>query len=514
MREALAQLPALLAGHLLLVVIALVAGVLVSVPLGVLAHRRPGLERVVLGAAGVLQTIPGLALLAIMVPALGALATLTGLPIPSIGLLPAAIALVLYSALPILRNTVVGLAGVDAAQVEAARAVGMTPWQQLRLVELPLATPVIVAGLRTATVWTVGMATLSTPVGAPSLGNLIFGGLQTRNAPAILTGCAAAACLALGLDALVLGAERLVAARRGRVGLALCAGLLALGLGAAVTRTGPRRPVLVGAKPFTEQYVLAELLALAVRERAGEETATLRSLGSTVAFDALRSGQLDAYVDYSGTLWLSVLRREERPPRDRLLVELGAALEAEHGVLLVGALGFENTYALAMRAADARRLGARRISDLALHAPGLRLGADYEFLQRPVWAALRRDYGLRFAEELTMDPTLLYAAAGQGDVDVVTAYSTDGRIDAFDLTTLEDDRGSIPPYDAVLLVSARLARERPHAVEALRALVGRLDAAAMRRLNAAVDAEGRTAEDVAASAWAELRPGDREVQPR
>lgn len=505
MREALAQLPALLGGHLALVVIALLAGALLSVPLGVLAHRRPALGRVALGAAGVLQTIPGLALLAIMVPALGGLAALTGAAIPSIGVLPATIALVLYSALPILRNTVVGLAGVDAAQVEAARAVGMTPWQQLRLVELPLAAPVIVAGLRTATVWTVGMATLSTPVGAPSLGNLIFGGLQTRSAAAILVGCGAAACLALGLDALIRGAERLVAARRGKLALALAGSLLALCLAVAAPRRGPRPPVRLGAKPFTEQYVLAELLACAVRERAGEQTEALRSLGSTVAFDALRSGQLDAYVDYSGTLWLTVLGREDVPPRDRLLTELGAALEREHGVHVLGTLGFENTYALAMRAADARRLGVQRISQLAAHAPRLRIGADYEFFHRPEWASIEREYGLRFAEKLTMDPTLLYAAAGQGEVDVVTAYSTDGRIDAFDLATLVDDRGAIPPYDAVLLVSARLAAERPSTVEALRGLLGRIDAAAMRRMNAAVDAAGRTPEEVAAEFFSSVR---------
>src|SRR6185295_14077543 len=169
-------------------------GTAVAVPAGVLVSRAPRFEGFVLGIAGVIQTVPALALLAVMVPVLSS-AGLSG-----IGFLPAFLALVLYSLLPILRNTVTGLAGIDPAVREAAEGVGMTAGQRLRMVELPLALPVILAGLRTAAVWSVGMATLSTPVGAPSLGNYIFSGLQTRNHDAVLVGCVAAALLALGLD--------------------------------------------------------------------------------------------------------------------------------------------------------------------------------------------------------------------------------------------------------------------------------------------------------------------------
>jgi len=268
MREQLALLPDYLTGHLQLTLVALAIAAATSVPLGILASRMPRLEGLVLGLAGVIQTIPGLALLAVVVPLLAALG------LTSIGFLPAIIGLTLYGLLPILRNTVAGIAAVDPALKEAARGVGMTDGQQLRRVELPLAMPVIVAGIRTATVWTVGMATLSTPVGATSLGNYIFSGLQTRNFAAVLVGSAAAAGLALVLDGLVHALEAgIQKRRRALVALAL-AGLGALYGYTALSfawaaRGGKERPIVIGAKTFTEQYILAEILAGWIVEETG-----------------------------------------------------------------------------------------------------------------------------------------------------------------------------------------------------------------------------------------------------
>ncbi len=267
MSEQLALLPEYLSAHLRLTLSALLAGTLIAVPAGILVSRWRRLEGPVLGLAGVIQTIPALALLAVMVP------LLSGLGLPGIGPLPAFLALVLYSLLPILRNTVAGLHGIDPAVIEAARGVGMTGGQRLVQVELPLALPVILAGIRTATVWTVGMATLSTPVGAASLGNYIFGGLQTRNSAAILTGCVAAATLALVLDGLVRSIGLALGARR-RGALVAALALLAAsapgpGLPAGRGAAPRRRAVVVGAKTFTEQYVLAEILAETVRAEHG-----------------------------------------------------------------------------------------------------------------------------------------------------------------------------------------------------------------------------------------------------
>lgn len=496
MSEQLRLLPLYLTAHLELALFALLLGTLISVPLGVLLSRRKRLEQPILLVASAIQTIPSLALLALMVPLLAAL------HLPSIGYLPAFVALVLYSLLPVLRNTVTGLAAVDPAVIEAARAVGMTPRQQLLRVELPLALPVIVGGVRTAMAWTVGMATLSTPVGGASLGNYIFSGLQTRNFNAVLVGCFAAASLALLLDGLarllLLGIEH----RRRWLRLGAVTGLLLLYLYVAAallfdaTRQAPR-PVVLGAKAFTEQYILSEILAERVRQVGGQPVAIRQSLGSTVAFDALKNCQIDAYVDYSGTLWTTILGRTGRlPNRAQVTAEVGRFLQDHHGVRVIGALGFENAYALAMRRDRAKALRISRLSELASHAPTLSIGADYEFLQRPEWKELVRQYGLHFATERSMDPSLMYEAIARENVDVISAFSSDGRIVAFELEVLIDDRGAMPPYDALMLAGPRVY-EYPEVLRAFESLVGRIDADAMRRMNLLVDHEHRSPAQVA-----------------
>ncbi len=512
LRAQLALLPAYLTGHLQLTLTALLLGTAVSVPLGLWVTRRPLAERLVLGVASLLQTIPSLALLAIMVPALAALGRATaaslGFGLPSIGFLPALIGLTLYSVLPILRNTVAGIAGVDPAVVEAARAVGMTDRQRLRLVELPLALPVIVAGIRTSTVWVVGLATLSTPVGAPSLGNYIFSGLQTRNLAAVLVGCAAAAALALVLDGLVHTLELGVRTRRralvGAASLALAALTLYSTATLAASAFGRHdRRITIGSKTFTEQYIVSAILAGRLAAATGAAPRIVPSLGSTVAFDALRNGTIDCYVDYSGTIWATIMHRTDVPAdRAAVLAEVTRYLREHDGITVAGALGFENAYALVMR--DDRADGIRRISDLTARAPSLTIAGDYEFFSRPEWTALSSAYGLRFASLRSMDPSLMYEAVAAGDVDVASAFSTDGRILALGLRVLEDDRGAIPPYDAIILAGARLAREAPGALAALATLSGTIDADTMRRMNAAVDREGRTPDAVAGDFLAQL----------
>ncbi len=498
MSQQLALLPTYLTAHLQLTLLALAASAAVSLPLGVAATRVRWIEQPALAAAAIIQTIPSLALLAVMVPILATL------QLQSIGFLPAFIGLSLYGILPMLRNTVTGIAGVDPALKEAARGVGMTPAQQLRQVELPLAMPVIVAGLRTATVWTVGMATLSTPVGATSLGNYIFTGLQTRNFTAVLVGCVASAMLALLLDALVRSLEVGVRDRRPHlvtVAAAITAALYLYTGGTLVAALADEaeRPVTVGAKGFTEQYVLAELLTQWIEQETGHPTAQRQSLGSIVAFDALAAGDVDIYVDYSGTVWANVMGQTGTGSRDDVRSAVARYLADTHGIQVAATLGFENAYSVVMREDDAVRRGITRISDLPPLGPTLSMGGDLEWFSRPEWFAIEEVYGLTLAEELTMDAGLMYQAAAEGAVDLISAYTTDGRITAYDLRVLEDDRGAIPPYDALVMVSARLAEERPDVVEALARLDGRIDVNAMRELNLAVDERGENPASVAAT---------------
>ena len=311
-----------------------------------------------------------------------ALAALTlswfGIGFSAFGFLPAVLALALYSMLPVLRNTITGLSGVDAALIEAAQGVGMTPRQSLFIVELPLALPVIMAGIRTAAVWVIGTATLSTPIGQTSLGNYIFAGLQTQNWIFVLFGCFAAAVLALAVDQLLALIENGLRGRsRFRLGLGGLgiAALIAATLVPAITR--PTSSYIVGAKTFTEQYVLSALVTQRLKA-AGLSVSLREGLGSSVIFDALASGDIDVYIDYSGTLWANQFHRSDILSREPVLAELQPML-AKQDVTLLGELGFENAYALVMPRKKAEQLGIRSIPDLASRALAMSIAGDYEF---------------------------------------------------------------------------------------------------------------------------------------
>jgi osmoprotectant transport system permease protein len=467
-------------------------GLALSLPLIVLVSRRPRLSFPVLGLASLVQTIPGIALLALFYPLLLALAALCrrllGVGFPALGFLPALLALTLYSMLPILRNGITGLAGIDPAVVQAARAVGMTRGQRLRLIELPLAAPVLMAGIRTATVWVIGTATLATPIGQTSLGNYIFSGLQLENWVAVLFGCAVAVALALGAD-LLLGVIEAGVSRRQWLRVWGATGVLLSGvaLAAAVALAGQSREAyVIGAKNFSEQYILAALLEQRVRAQ-GPSVRTTLDLGSTVAFRALAHDDIDAYVDYSGTVWANILRERETATRQVMLERLSRSLRQQYGVVLLGALGFENAYALAMRRQQAQVLGIHSIEDLAGHAGELRLGGDLEFFSRPEWKALQAAYGgLTFREQRQFQPTFMYQALSAGEVDVITAFSSDGRIVANDLVVLADPRHGIPPYDAILMLAPKRAND-PVLRKALAPLIGRIPIELMQKANLMVD---------------------------
>lgn len=488
--DAWALLPGYLAQHVVLSAAALSLGTIISLPLAVLAARRPTVRWPLLAVASVIQTVPGLALLALFYPLLLGLSALTakafGLEIKALGFLPSLMALTLYSMLPILRNGVAGLTGLDSDVLEAADGVGMTARQKLFRVEVPLAAPVVMAGIRTAAVWTIGAATLSTPVGQTSLGNYIFSGLQTENWVFVLFGCAASALLALVVDQL-LGLIEAGAARRDR--RRMIGGLVVLIFGAALAAGSlihaPKPAYVIGAKNFSEQFILAQMMQDRL-QKAGAEVQRKDGLGSAIAFRALSRGEIDAYVDYSGTLWTNVLGRQDSPPREVMLAELTKALKNKYHVEVLGPLGFENAYALAIKSDQARRLGIASIDDLATKAPGLKLGADIEFLSRPEWAALKAAYGLNFQSQQSYNPTFMYRAIDSGEADVISAFSSDGRIADQKLTVLSDPRHAIPAYDAIILVSPRrVGDQRFHL--ALMPLLGRIPVERMREANLSVD---------------------------
>ncbi len=508
--DALAHLPEYLGAHVLLSASALLLGIALSIPLALaaLSSRRAG--AMILGTAAVIQTIPSLALLALFYPILLFFSvltrTLTGAQFSALGFLPSLLALTLYSVLPIVRNTVTGLSGVDPAIREAARGAGMTRWQSLKGVEFPLALPVIMAGVRTASVLVIGTATLSTPVGQTSLGNYIFTGLQTQNWIDVTVGCVAAALLALTVDRLLGGLETLATRRQSRrrliaavagMGLALCAGVLAASFGG-------QPGYIIGAKNFPEQYVLASLIEQ--RLAAVNRRASIRSdLGSAVILRALTSGDIDTYVDYSGTVWTNFMHRSDALPRQQMLGAIADWARQNYGATMLGALGFENAYVLAMRKDRADALGIRSVADLARISQQLRVGGDYEIFGRPEWRALRKAYGLNFREERQMQPIFMYKAVADGEVDVITAFSSDGRIAEYGLVTLEDPKQAIPPYDAIVLVSPKRSHD-PILIGALQPLIGRIPIEKMRAANLAVSRDENQLSPAAAARllWQEI----------
>jgi len=507
--EALARLPDYLGSHVLVSVTALALGLAASLPLAILATRRHQLRNLILGLASVVQTIPGLALLALFYPLLLVLSTLAGkifgVGFSALGFLPSVLALALYSMLPVLRNTVTGILGIDPTIKAATLGVGMTEGQALRMVELPLALPVIMAGFRTSAVWVIGTATLATPVGQTSLGNYIFTGLQTQNWVFVVFGCVASAVLALAVDQLLALMESGISARKRNRILLGGAGIVLIVL-AALTPVfaRPGAAYYVGAKAFTEQYILESLIDQRLRA-AGLSVRVRDGLGSAVIFDALKNGDIDLYVEYSGTLWANQMNQAEARPRQEVLAEVKDWLAKAYNITMLGDLGFENAYALAMSRKRAQELDIRSISDLARYAPQLSIAGDYEFFARPEWHSLVVDYGLSFRERRLIQPEFMYKAAADGEVDVISAYTSEGRIKQYDLVVLEDPKHAIPPYDAIVLLAPKRAHDEKLAA-ALKPLLGAINIDLMRDANLRANGQGgdSSPDEIAHWMWSEI----------
>jgi osmoprotectant transport system permease protein len=490
--------------HLLLVLVSTAVATAIGIPVGILAARRPGLARPLVGLANLAQTVPSLALFGFLIP----------LPlVGGIGTRTALVALTLYGVLPIVRTTVAGLRAVDPSVLECAVAMGLTPRQILRQVELPLAAPAILAGVRVATVVGVGTATIASAIGAGGLGDYIFRGLSMVDPVVILAGALPAALLALAADGVLALTTRAVDPRRGtrrlRLTLAAAVAVGAIALFTALRATGTSAAIVIGSKNFTEQIVLGELLAQTI-ERAGVTVERRLNLGGTLVCDeALRRGDIDGYVEYTGTA-LTALFKE---PFDQLRSEAGGAglsrrvydivreRYAGRGLTLMPALGFNNTFAILVRRADRDAQQLTSISDLARVAPSWRAGFGYEFLERPDgFPGLARTYGLRFKDApRVMDLNLIYRAVAAREIDVTAGDATSGLIRALDLSILADDREYFPPYDATPVFRAATLLRHPEVDRAVRALAGRITAGDMQRMNHDVDGLRKDPREVVAA---------------
>jgi len=497
--------------HLMLTGCSTLAAILIGLPLGILLFRAPWLRNPAMGVIGILQTIPSLAMLVFLLALL-----------QKIGAAPALVALTLYALLPIVRNTLTGLIEVSAEVMEAARGIGMTEYQQLKIVRIPLAAPVIVAGIRTAAVVGVGIATLSAFIGAGGLGQFINRGLALSNTKLILLGAIPAALLALIIDFTIGAFEWGLRPERKRqrkkrakvmmraVALILPFLLILIGIFSHLTRPSPgfkeaasskiqTKSIRIASKNFTEQLILGEIMAQLIEARTSLIVERLFNLGGTmICHGALVNGEIDLYAEYTGTGLTAILKHPVISDPEEALRHLRDVYHERFGARWLKPFGFNNTYTITVRENDARRYGWDRISDLVEVAPGLRAAFTAEFAERPDgYPGLRQIYALRFGEVRDIDPSLMYNAIAKGKVDVICAFATDGRIAAYDLKPLKDDRQFFPPYYAAPVIRGGILEDHPELVAVLCALEGLLDDASMQRLNFEVDGKKQSPAQVA-----------------
>ncbi len=498
------ELAALLGQHVLLVMVSTLVAVAVGVPLAIFAARRPRLAAPLVGLANIVQTIPSLAMFGFLLPV-----PLLG----GVGARAAIVVLILYGLLPIVRTTIAGLNGIDSAIREAGVAMGMTPRELLRQVELPLALPSIVAGVRVAAVVGVGSATIAAAIGAGGLGEYIYRGLSMVDSSVILAGAIPAALLALAVDGSLLWLERQLSTRRRtrphRVAatLALVAAAVVL-LSSGLLARRASGAIIVGSKNFTEQVILGELVAQTIERDAGLAVTRRLNLGGTIICDqALLTGDLDVYVEYTGTALTAIFHQPIQSDSSKVF-DVVRDLYARSRRTLLPPLGFNNTFAILVRGDDARKLGLKTIEDAARQAPQWRAGFGFEFLERPDgFPGLARTYGLRFAAPpRVMDLTLSYRALASRQVDVIAGDATAGLIRGLDLVQLDDNRRYFPPYDAAAVARAETLLRYPRVRAALERLSGRISADDMRAMNYAADVEHKDVTQVARAFLEGLKP--------
>lgn len=489
------ELVRLIGQHVLLVAVSTAVAVAIGVPLGVLAARRPRLASPLVAVANIVQTIPSLAMFGFL------------LPVPLIGGVGARTALavlVLYALLPIVRSTIVGITGIDRSVREAGVAMGMTSRELLWLLELPLARSSIIAGVRVAAVVGVGSATIAAAIGAGGLGQYIYRGLSMVDTTVILAGAIPAALLALIVDGGLLGLERQLSPRRrtgkGRAALALAGSLAVLAVaGGAVMAARDAGEIVVGSKNFTEQLILGEIVAQTIERDTGLHVRRQFNLGGTLICDrALLGGDIDVYVEYTGTALQAIFHRPPSNDRESVMNTV-RDLYGDSGRTLLPPLGFDNTFAILVRGSDARERHLRTIEDASGVAPQWRAAFGYEFLERPDgYSGLAKTYGLAFrGSPQAMDLALTYRALASGQVDLIAGDSTAGLIKSLDLVQLEDNRHYFPPYDAVPVARATTLLRHPDVRKALEGLAGRITAEDMREMNYTADSQRVNPDEVA-----------------
>lgn len=502
------EILSLLLEHIQLTIIAVLIAVVIGVPLGILITKNKKLANVVIGFANLTQAIPSLAILGFLIPVVG------------IGSAPAITMVVLYSMLPIIKNTYTGITNINPDMLEAAKGLGMTSGQTLKLIKIPLAMPVMMAGIRMAAVTAVGLMTIAAFVGAGGLGYLVFSGIQTVDNNLILFGAIPAAVLALVIDWITGKIEeatmpngikksdgtmkvRRNSSNKNRKRNIVIASILAIAVvgGVVVSSIANNSDkITIGSKNFTEQIILGNMLQQLIEDKTDINVQTKLNLGGTqVAFNALKSGGIDMYVEYTGTGYVNILNiTEPNSNTDEVYNVMKDRFKADFGIDVLNPMGFNNTYAMAVSKETADKYNLKTVSDLAKVSGELIAGPTIEFANREDGLlGLNKAYNMNFKTVNAVDGGLRYTALNSNETQVIDAFTTDGLIEQFKLAVLEDDKSFFPPYHAVPIVKEETLEKFPELRDVLGELDGKLTDEKMRKLNYEVDVNKRDAKVVA-----------------
>lgn len=467
----------------------------IGVPLGIIAVRKNSCKNIILGLSGTLQIIPGLALLALLIPLFG------------IGIKTATIALIIYALLPIVSNTVAGISTIPQANIEAADALGFTNTQRLWMIELPLALATIIAGIRIATTLTVATATLAAFIGAGGLGDFINRGLALNDTRYLLLGAIPAGLLALILDFFIRQIEKSLKQRRLTSRKKISLGVIILLVPAILWSpnifnlfSNSENTIRIATTNFTEQFILGEIISQLIESKTSLKVKRYFNFGtSELCFAALKDGEIDIYPAYTDIAFLTTLHEPYIGiPRKELFAKAQKAYLERFSLLWLAPFGFNDSQSLAVREAFAKQKNIYSISQLASLAKELTIAAPSEFTERlDGMPGLTKAYNLQFKAIKEMEPTLMYEAIHNKQVDVIMAFTTDGRIPTYHLTILKDDKQLFPSYDCAPLIRLETLKKHPELKEILSKLSGKIDDATMQHLNAEVDLQKRTPFDVA-----------------
>ena len=481
------QLATALLEHIQLSFIALFFAVIISIPLGIFLTRKKNIAEGIIGVTAVLQTIPSLALLGLFIPLFG------------IGTVPAVIALVIYALLPILRNTYTGINEVDDALIEASTAMGMNTMKRLVKVELPLAMPVIMAGIRTSMVLIIGTATLAALIGAGGLGDIILLGIDRNNTNLIFLGAIPAALLAIVFDFVLQRLEKV----NYKISIITIVFIMILSLGITLVPqwlADDEETIVIGGKFTVEPEILVNMYKELIEQDSDLTVITRPGLGGTAfLFSAIENDEIDIYPEFTGTV-LGELIREPAVSSNAAEVyqQAKTGLKDEFDIVLLEPMAYNNTYALAVPEAFAEEHNLEKISDLRAVIDLINAGFTFEFSDREDgYLGLQDLYGLSFDSLQTMEQSLRYTAVEGGDINLIDAYSTDSELERYNLRVLEDDRGLFPPYQGAPLLKQATLDRYPELEEILNQLGGVVSDDEIRTLNYRVSVNGEDAGEVA-----------------